>query len=75
MVSGVTGVVQSAEGGLSGGRPAPNVALAEGEGGYACGLWSLLHVLSVGAAERHTAVLGDADRVSVRRAGTVQLFI
>lgn len=44
---------------------------AEASGGYACGLWTLLHVLSVGVAERHASVIGDADRVSVIYAGRV----
>jgi len=41
------------------------------KGGYACGLWSLLHILSVGVAERHASVVGDADSVTVVHAGEV----
>ena len=37
-----------------------------GGNGYACGLWSLLHIASVGVAERHRAVLGARDRVATR---------
>lgn len=41
-------------------------------GGYACGLWSLLHILSIGVAERHASVVGDADeRVTAHYAGEV----
>jgi len=36
--------------------------------GYTCGLWNLIHILSVGVAERQHAVLGLRDRVSVRYA-------
>ncbi|KAL3774707.1 hypothetical protein HJC23_002007 [Cyclotella cryptica] len=39
--------------------------------GYACGLWSLLHILSLGVAERHSAVVGDVDRLSPSYAGHV----
>lgn len=44
---------------------------AEANGGFACGLWSLLHVLSIGVAERHTSVVGVVERVSVIYAGQV----
>eukprot|EP00581_Thalassiosira_minuscula_P015130 CAMPEP_0183712598 /NCGR_PEP_ID=MMETSP0737-20130205/7680_1 /TAXON_ID=385413 /ORGANISM="Thalassiosira miniscula, Strain CCMP1093" /LENGTH=708 /DNA_ID=CAMNT_0025941245 /DNA_START=110 /DNA_END=2232 /DNA_ORIENTATION=- len=44
---------------------------AEAEGGYSCGLWTLLHILSVGVAERHTSVVGDSDIVTVKHAGEV----
>jgi hypothetical protein len=40
-------------------------------GRYACGLWSLLHILSIGVAERHTSVVGVGERVSVNYAGRV----
>lgn len=40
-------------------------------GGYSCGILSLLHILSLGVAERHTSVVGDVDRVSVQHAGQV----
>ena len=33
-------------------------------GGYSCGLWSLMHIISVGVIERHRAVLGAQDQVS-----------
>lgn len=39
----------------------------DGEG-YTCGLWNLLHILSIGVAERHAAVLGSTERVSVHYA-------
>jgi hypothetical protein len=32
--------------------------------GYPCGLWGLLHIVSVGVVERHKAVLGARDQVS-----------
>lgn len=38
------------------------------DAGYTCGLWSLLHIMSVGVLERHSAVLGGRDRVSTRHA-------
>jgi len=41
------------------------------KGGYACGLWSLLHVLTIGVSERHHSVIGDVDRVTVPYAGKV----
>lgn len=41
------------------------------EDGYSCGFWSLLHILSLGVAERHDAVVGDVDRLSVSYAGHV----
>ena len=34
--------------------------------GYPCGLWSLLHIVSVGVMERHKAVLGARDQVSTK---------
>lgn len=40
-------------------------------GGFICGLWSLLHILTVGVAERHSFVLGDTESVSVIHAGQV----
>lgn len=40
-------------------------------GGYICGLWSLLHILTVGVAERHKFVLGDTESVSVVYSGQV----
>ncbi|KAL3764011.1 hypothetical protein ACHAW5_000050 [Stephanodiscus triporus] len=44
---------------------------ADANEGYACGLWSLLHILSIGVAERHTSVVGVSERVSVIYAGQV----
>ena len=44
---------------------------ADAVGGYECGLWSLLHILSIGVAERHTSVVGADERVSVMYAGQV----
>lgn len=31
--------------------------------GYTCGLWSLLHIISIGVAEQHHAVIGDTETV------------
>lgn len=31
--------------------------------GYTCGLWSLLHIMSIGVAEQHHAVIGDTAMV------------
>eukprot|EP00979_Chaetoceros_neogracilis_P009258 scaffold2098_cov270-Chaetoceros_neogracile.AAC.38 len=31
--------------------------------GYTCGLWSLLHIISIGVAEQHHAVIGDTAMV------------
>jgi thiol-disulfide isomerase/thioredoxin len=31
--------------------------------GYTCGLWSLLHIMSIGVAEQHHAVIGDTETV------------
>lgn len=39
--------------------------------GYSCGLWTLLHILSLGVAERHESVVGDIQRLSVSYAGRV----
>ena len=39
--------------------------------GYSCGLWMLLHIISLGVKERHDAVVGDIDRLSVSYAGHV----
>jgi len=36
--------------------------------GYQCGLWNLFHIVSIGVAERHRAVLGGRDRVSTEYA-------
>jgi hypothetical protein len=44
---------------------------ADAIGGYECGLWSLVHILSIGVAERHTSVVGADERVSVMYAGKV----
>mmetsp|Transcript_10971 Transcript_10971/g.15461 ORF Transcript_10971/g.15461 Transcript_10971/m.15461 type:complete len:669 (-) Transcript_10971:407-2413(-) len=35
------------------------------DGGYACGLWKLLHVVSIGVTKQHSKVMGDLDRVRV----------
>jgi len=35
---------------------------------YTCGLWNILHVVSVGVAERYKAVLGSRSRVTVSHA-------
>ena len=40
-------------------------------GRFNCGLWSLLHTLSIGVAERHASVVGVGERVSVIYAGSV----
>ena len=34
-----------------------------GFAGYTCGVWNLLHIISVGAAEQHASVMGDRDRI------------
>jgi len=34
--------------------------------GYSCGLWGLLHIISMGVIERHRAVLGARDQVSTQ---------
>ena len=36
--------------------------------GYACGMWALLHICSVGVAERHKAVLGSRERATTAHA-------
>jgi len=33
--------------------------------GYTCGMWNLVHILSTGIAERHSAILGARDRATV----------
>ena len=33
---------------------------------YSCGMWSLLHIISVGVIERHKAVLGARNQVSTK---------
>jgi len=44
--------------------------------GYACGMWALLHICSVGVAERHTAVLGRRERATTAHAAlTVRNYI
>ena len=43
---------------------------------YQCGLWNLFHIISIGVAERHKAVLGGRDRVSTEYAAlTIMHFI
>lgn len=43
---------------------------------YSCGMWNLMHILSIGVAERHTSVVGDSERVSVQYAGqSIRAFI
>lgn len=37
-----------------------------GSNGYACGLWSLFHIVSIGVIERHRAVLGARDQISTK---------
>lgn len=46
-------------------------SLDSAQDGYTCGLWALLHILSVGVTERHDAVVGDVERLSVTYAGNV----
>ena len=44
--------------------------------GYACGMWALLHICSVGVAERHKAVLGSRERATTAHAAlTVRNYI
>ena len=38
----------------------------DGSNGYACGLWSLFHIVSIGVIERHRAVLGARDQISTK---------
>lgn len=43
---------------------------------YSCGIWSFLHTISVGVAERHRSVVGNSERVSVQHAGqSIRAFI
>jgi hypothetical protein len=43
---------------------------------YQCGLWNLFHIISVGVAERHKAVLGGRDRVSTEYAAlTIKHYV
>mmetsp|Transcript_11313 Transcript_11313/g.20783 ORF Transcript_11313/g.20783 Transcript_11313/m.20783 type:complete len:564 (+) Transcript_11313:182-1873(+) len=42
---------------------------ADDRAGYSCGLWSLLHIISIGVIERHRAVLGAQDEVSTKFVG------
>jgi len=43
---------------------------------FTCGFWNLVHIVSVGVAERHTTVLGDKLRVSTSHAAqTVRNYI
>jgi thiol-disulfide isomerase/thioredoxin len=35
--------------------------------GYTCGLWSLFHIISIGVAEQHHAVIGDTGVVNTER--------
>jgi len=44
--------------------------------GYLCGLWNLLHIVSIGVAEHHTAVLGDRSSITTgRAASTIRHYI
>ena len=44
--------------------------------GYACGMWALLHISSVGVAERHKAVLGGRERATTAHAAlTIRNYI
>ncbi len=44
--------------------------------GYTCGMWSLLHIISIGVAEQHHAVIGDTDMVSTEHvAETIREYI
>ena len=43
---------------------------------YQCGLWNLFHIISIGVAERHKAVLGGRDRVTTEHAAlTLKHFL
>jgi hypothetical protein len=43
---------------------------------YSCGIWSLIHIISIGVAERHASVVGDAERVTIQHAGrSIRFFI
>ena len=41
--------------------------------GYACGIWKLFHIVSIGVAEQHKSVLGEGvnDRVSTQKAAEI----
>jgi len=41
----------------------------QGNVGYSCGMWSLLHIVSIGVAERHNSVLGAKERISTKAVG------
>lgn len=44
--------------------------------GFQCGLWNLIHIISIGVAERHKAVLGGRERVSTEHAAvTMKNFV
>ena len=44
--------------------------------GFGCGFWKLLHIMSVGVAEQHGAVMGDLDRIVVgHNMGVVQDYV
>ncbi len=48
----------------------------KGRSSYQCGLWNLFHIMSIGVAERHKAVVGGRDRVSTEHAAlTLKHFI
>ena len=43
---------------------------------YSCSFWSLLHIISIGVAERHASVVGYSGRVSVEHAGqSISAFV
>jgi hypothetical protein len=45
--------------------PSSTTIQVEEEEGYACGLWKLLHIISVGVVEQHQRVLGDKSRTAM----------
>ena len=42
----------------------------DSKAGYTCGLWNLLHVVTIGVAERHKAVLGARDRITIHHSAS-----
>ena len=36
--------------------------------GYTCGIWALLHIISIGVAEQHHHVIGDTSSVTTEMA-------
>ena len=43
------------------------------DSGYACGLWKLFHIISIGVSEQHRTVLGGKERISSAHVSDVML--